>query len=119
MIAQSRQTTRCAAHPILNYFFPGKLLDGKGLQTIEPSPPSIFSFYLFNFLLDRRRRLLHPVRLYVEGIAVAPEGDKVKVELAERLRAETTMSLRWLAQELGMGSWTYVSNLLSKRRNKK
>jgi putative transposase len=47
------------------------------------------------------------------------KGDKVKVELAERLRVETTVSLKWVAQELGMGSWTYVSNLLSVRRHKK
>jgi hypothetical protein len=35
-----------------------------------------------------------------------------KVELARRLRKETTMSLKWIAEQLEMGSWTYVSNLL-------
>ena len=55
----------------------------------------------------------------LKALRERPKGDKVKVELAERLRAETTMSLKWLAQELEMGSWTYVSNLLSERRNKK
>jgi hypothetical protein len=34
------------------------------------------------------------------------------VELARRLRTETTMTLRWIAERLQMGSWTYVSNLL-------
>jgi len=40
------------------------------------------------------------------------KGAPEKVELARRLRKETTMSLKWIAQELEMGSWTYVSNLL-------
>jgi hypothetical protein len=37
------------------------------------------------------------------------------VAVARRLRQETTMSLKWIAQRLQMGSWTYVSNLLSRR----
>jgi hypothetical protein len=43
------------------------------------------------------------------------KGDKSKVALARRLRQETTMSLKWIAQRLQMGSWTYVSNLLRKK----
>jgi hypothetical protein len=34
--------------------------------------------------------------------------------LARRLWRETTLSLKWIAQELGVGSWKYLSNLLSK-----
>ena len=41
------------------------------------------------------------------------EGDQAKVALARSLRQQTTMSLRWIAARLQMGSWTYVSNLLS------
>lgn len=41
------------------------------------------------------------------------KGDKHKVALARQLRKETTMSLKWIAHRLRMGSWTYVSNLLS------
>jgi hypothetical protein len=46
------------------------------------------------------------------------KGDKVKVELelARRLRQETTMSLKWIARRLHMGGWTYLSNLLNKKR---
>jgi len=44
-----------------------------------------------------------------------PKGDKRKVALARRLRKETTMSLKWIAQRLHMGSWTYVSNLLHEK----
>ena len=41
------------------------------------------------------------------------KGHPGKVAVASRLRQETTMSLKWIAQRLQMGSWTYVSNLLS------
>ena len=44
------------------------------------------------------------------------KGDKGKVKLARRLRAETTMTLRWIAGRLQMGSWTHVSNLLREKR---
>ena len=40
------------------------------------------------------------------------KGDQRKVNIARRLRQESTMSLKWIAQRLQMGSWTYVSNLL-------
>ncbi len=49
----------------------------------------------------------------------ARKGDKRKVALAARLRAETTMSLKWIAHHAEMGSWTYVSNLLAARRKNK
>jgi hypothetical protein len=38
-----------------------------------------------------------------------------KVILARRLCQETTMSLKWLAQPLQMGSWTRVFNLLNRK----
>ncbi len=43
------------------------------------------------------------------------KGDKGKVRTARRLRQETTMSLKWIAQRLHMGSWTYVSKLLNEK----
>jgi len=43
------------------------------------------------------------------------KGDRGKVALARRLRAETTMTLAWIARRLQMGSWTYVSNLLHEK----
>jgi len=39
-------------------------------------------------------------------------GDQ-RVRLARRLRQETTINLKWIAQRLQMGSWTHVSNLLN------
>jgi hypothetical protein len=44
------------------------------------------------------------------------KGDRHKVAPARRLRAETTMSLAWIAEHLQMGSWSYVSNLLRKTK---
>ena len=40
------------------------------------------------------------------------KGDKIKVALARRLREETAVSLRWIAENLHMGTWTHVSNRL-------
>jgi len=40
------------------------------------------------------------------------KSDPHKVALATELRSQTTMSLKWIAQRLEMGSWTHVSNLL-------
>ena len=40
------------------------------------------------------------------------KGDPKKVAMARRLRRESTMTLKWIARRLQMGSWTYVSNLL-------
>jgi len=49
----------------------------------------------------------------------ATKGDERKVRLAARIRGETTMSLKWIAEHLAMGSWTHVSNLLGAGRNEK
>lgn len=49
----------------------------------------------------------------VAELAKGRKGDPEKVALARRSLAETTMSLRWIASELRMGSWTCGSNLLS------
>ena len=53
------------------------------------------------------------VRRWVTRSATEWSGD---VRAAGRLRAETTMTLKWIAQELHMGAWTHVSKLLSQRR---
>ena len=63
-------------------------------------------------------------RLISEGLSMAKwkesdllherKGHPLKVDLAKRLRAETTMSLAWIARRLHMGRWTYLSSLLRK-----
>jgi REP element-mobilizing transposase RayT len=45
-----------------------------------------------------------------------PKGDSVKVALAARLRAETTMTVRWIAERLAMGTRGYLNHLLYRRR---
>jgi len=40
------------------------------------------------------------------------KGDEAKIVLARRLREETAVSLRWIAENLYMGTWTHVSNRL-------
>ena len=47
------------------------------------------------------------------------KGDPKKVAMARRLRRESTMTLKWIARRLQMGSWTYVSNLLQSRTEPK
>jgi REP element-mobilizing transposase RayT len=47
------------------------------------------------------------------------KGDESKVALARRLRRETAVSLRWIAENLHMGSWTHVSNRLSLARHER
>jgi len=41
------------------------------------------------------------------------KGDPEKVKIARRVRTETTMTLKWIAARLQMGTWTNVSNLLA------
>ena len=45
-------------------------------------------------------------------LAARRKSDAHKVKLARELRAQTTVSLKWIAGRLEMGSWTHVSNLL-------
>jgi hypothetical protein len=44
------------------------------------------------------------------------KGDAVKVALAARLRAETVMTVKWIAERLRMGVPGYVNLLLYRRR---
>jgi len=45
-----------------------------------------------------------------------PKGDAAKVALAARLRAETTMTVGWIAERLGMGTRGHLNHLLYRRR---
>jgi len=45
-----------------------------------------------------------------------PKGDAVKVALAARLRTESTMTVGWIAERLGMGSRGYLNHLLYRQR---
>jgi len=47
-----------------------------------------------------------------EKLGSTPKGHKVKLRVALRLRAETTVTHGWLAERLQMGSHSNVSNLV-------
>ena len=68
--------------------------------------------------MPRKLRIEYPGAWTAEDLKARRKGDAKKVRLAQRLRAETTMTLKWIAGELQMGTWTHVSNLLSKQRRK-
>jgi len=52
-----------------------------------------------------------------EELARRRKRDPAKLQIAWRLRQETTMTLKWIAQRLQMGRWTYLSNCLLESRN--
>lgn len=51
-----------------------------------------------------------------EDLGQRSKGDAVKVALAARLRAETVMTVKWIAERLQMGAPGYVNLLLYRRR---
>jgi len=46
------------------------------------------------------------------------KGDREKLKLAVRLRKETTVTVKWIAQRLRMGTWTHLCHLLYWQRRK-
>jgi REP-associated tyrosine transposase len=50
------------------------------------------------------------------ALKTRPKGDPVKVALAARLRTETTMTVGWIAERLGMGTRGYLNHLLYRQR---
>jgi len=51
-------------------------------------------------------------------LAGRAKGDARKLRIARRLRAETAVTLKWIAAELQMGTWTHVANRLSDNSTK-
>lgn len=47
------------------------------------------------------------------NLAARRKSDPEKIQMARRLRRETTVTLKWIAARLQMGSWTYLANLIS------
>lgn len=54
-----------------------------------------------------------PVRF---GVGRRAKGDAVKVSVAKRLRAETSVTVKWIADRLQMGAPGYVNHLLYRQR---
>jgi hypothetical protein len=40
------------------------------------------------------------------------------VRIARRLRVETAVTLKWIAEQLHMGTWTHVANRLQQAKDK-
>jgi putative transposase len=47
------------------------------------------------------------------------KGDPEKVKLASRLRTETAVTIKWIAERLQMGTWTHANHLLYQYRRMK
>ena len=62
------------------------------------------------------REELTRLRWREADLAPRPKGDEGKVAMARRLRRETTMTLRWIARRLGMGSASMVTHCLRRRQ---
>ena len=67
------------------------------------------------FLDDRDRELF--LGWGAQDLGGRPKGDARKVRIAGRLRRETTMTLRWIAERLFMGAPGHVSCLLYRKEN--
>jgi len=82
--------------------------------TEQQASPSVRAYCLMShhFQEQELQRLGWPET----DLRARPKGHGGKVQVARRLRQETTMSLKWIAGRLHMGSWTYVSNLLNEKR---
>jgi len=53
-----------------------------------------------------------------QQLAKERKGHPLKVKIASRLRQETTMSLKWIADRLKTSTWAYLSLLLHKNSPK-
>ena len=63
----------------------------------------------------RALRLQYPGAIYRVmncGDRREPKGEVGKIARARRLRAETSMTLKWIAERLHVGTWTPVANRL-------
>jgi hypothetical protein len=52
----------------------------------------------------------------VADLSQCRKGDSEKVAIARRLRTETTMSWKWIAQNLIMGSAQYAANCVQQNK---
>ena len=69
---------------------------------------------------EKARRILKEAldKLGWRGLELASRAkeDARKTRMAERLRAETALTLKWIAKALHMGTWTHVANRLQKAK---
>jgi hypothetical protein len=85
--------------------------------------PNDEEFQIFNAAAPRRSEggsskagtMLNQLRRVVSSLHTLC-GASEKIKSAMRLRQESAMSLKWIAEQLRMGAWTHVSNLLVQQR---
>jgi DNA-binding CsgD family transcriptional regulator len=53
-----------------------------------------------------------------QRFALDAQGSQRESEIARRLRKETTISLKWIAARLEMGSWTHAANRIYEKNTK-
>lgn len=58
------------------------------------------------------REALRQAGLKEQTLGQLPKAAPAKLAVARRLRAETTVPLKWIATRLQMGTWTYLNNRL-------
>jgi len=82
--------------------------------------PSHYGRHKQESLQEKAERIIHEHLKLLgcrENLFLArSKGDRTKVAMARRLRRETTMTYRWIAERLQMGSWGYVFNLLKSNK---
>ena len=91
------------------------------LEQVEYSPgPSHFGAVVQEAVSVKAERLaregLKRIGWTEQDLKARPKGHPHKVKLAQRLRAETTVPLAWVAGRLNMGSRGYLAFLLRQRR---
>ena len=80
---------------------------GNGLA-VNGSVPSIIVFTgCFRFWQDSGKWLEN-----CAGLEERAKGDREKLKLAVRLGKETSVTVKWIAQRLNMGTWTHLNHLL-------
>jgi hypothetical protein len=64
--------------------------------------------HVARFLAQELRRC----KVSPEALCKQAKSHPLKIRIAEKLRRETPMTLRWMAKASSKGSWHYVSHLL-------
>jgi hypothetical protein len=85
-------------------------------NAVGPPPLSFYvgrqSITLVLFESKHHMRAAHP-QGQETSLSQLRNGDAENVQIARRLRDETTVTLQWIAAALAMGTWTHVANQLS------
>ena len=95
------------------------LPEGMWLRTVRADSGFLDGVFL-DFLEERALPYVVVARLgtYTSRFNRRPKGDGEKVAVAARLRAETTMTVGWIAERLEMGTRGHHNHLLYRQRKR-